>query len=194
MSITVPPLAIGPVSFSVYDATTNYYLVLVLAVVVYLALARISRSPLGKIWIAIKENEVRLGFLGYNVFRYKLAAFVVAGVLTGLSGALYAVRLRYVSADFLSLKWAVIPIVWSLLGGPGTLIGPILGVVILVVFEYYVSAIWTNYLIVVGVIIILVMRWSPKGIIGVIRSGFGQTGANIFKLRSGSENISGAGD
>jgi branched-chain amino acid transport system permease protein len=169
VSITVPGVPLGPVTLSVYDPLTNYYLVVAFAVGTYLLLRRLLQSPLGKIWRGIRENESRLAFVGYNVYWYKLAAFVVAGVLTSVSGALYAIRLRYTSTDLLSLKWSVLPIIWTVLGGPGTLVGPCLAVVLLALFEYFVSAVWSYYLIVVGILLILVLRFSRGGIMGYLR-------------------------
>jgi branched-chain amino acid transport system permease protein len=103
------------------------------------------------------------------VYGYKLAAFVLAGTLTALSGALYAVRLRYASAEFFGFEWSVLPFVWGVLGGLRTLPGPILGVVLFTVFQYYVSAWWTHYLILFGVLILVILRWLPQGVVGHLR-------------------------
>ncbi len=170
LSVTIPPLNLGLASFSIYNPLVNYYLVLVFVVATYVLLRRIVHSPFGRVLLAIRENGGRAGFLGYNVFRYKLAAFVLSALFAGLSGALYAIRLRYANADFFGFSWSIIPIVWSLIGGMGSLIGPCLGVVILSLFRYYISAIWSQYLIIVGVLIIVILRLSPKGIVGYVRS------------------------
>ena len=170
LSVTIPPIHLGVASFSVYNPLVNYYLVLVFLVATYFLLRRIVHSPFGRVLLAIRENRERAGFLGYNVFRYKLAAFVLSAVVTGLSGALYAIRLRYGSADFFGFSWSIIPIVWALIGGMGTLIGPCLGVIILSLFRYYISAFWSQYLIIVGVLIIVILRLSPKGIVGYVKS------------------------
>jgi len=141
---------------------------LAFAFAVYLVLERLVHAPLGRIWVAIRENEVQTSFLQYNVFYYKLAAFVLAGALTALSGALYAVRLRYTSAEFFAFHWCILPFVWGVLGGFGTLIGPIVGMALFTLFQFYVSAWWTHYLILFGGLIIIMLRWAPKGIIGYI--------------------------
>lgn len=170
LSVEIPPVSLGFASFSIYDPLVNFYLVLFFLIATYIILARIVSSPLGRVFISIRENQERARFLGYNVFRYKLAAFILSAVFAGLSGALYAIRLRYGNADFFSFMWSVNPIVWSLLGGMGTLIGPCIGVVIMSLFQYYVSAWWSQYLAIVGVLIIVVLRVSPKGIVGYIKS------------------------
>lgn len=164
----IPPITLGPFQLSVYDPLVNYLTVLVFAFMVYILLERVVRSPLGKVWVAIRENEPRTAFMGYNVLYYKLAAFVLAGALTALSGALYAVRLRYASAEFFAFNWSVLPFVWLLLGGIGTLIGPVLGVVLFTFFQYYISSWWTHYLILFGALIIVMLRWAPRGIMGYL--------------------------
>ncbi len=162
----IPPVILGPLELSVYDSSTNYLLTLAFAFVVYVLLERLVHSPLGRVWVAIRENEVRTSFLQYNVFYYKLAAFVLAGTLTALSGALFAVRLRYASAEFFAFHWSIMPFVWGVLGGFGTIIGPVIGMALFTLFQFYVSAWWTHYLILFGGIIIIMLRWAPKGIIG----------------------------
>ena len=164
----MPPVVLGPVKFSVYDPSTCYLILLAFAWIVYLVLEHLVHSPLGRVWIGIRENEVRTSFLRYHVFYYKLAVFVLAGALTALSGALYAVRLRYSSAEFFGFNWSVLPFVWGVLGGFGTLIGPIAGVALFTMFQFYVSAWWTHYLILFGCLIIVMLRWAPKGILGYI--------------------------
>jgi len=170
LSVQIPPVDLGFATFSVYNRLVNYYLVFFFLVITYIILKRIVNSPLGNVFISIRENQERASFLGYNVFRYKLAAFVLSALFAGLSGALYAIRLRYGNADFFGFSWSVNPIIWSLLGGMGTLVGPCIGVVILSLFQYYVSGWWSQYLVIVGVLLIVVLRVSPKGIMGYIRS------------------------
>lgn len=166
----IPPFRLGGGSFSVYDPLTNYFLILAAALGVYLVLSRIVEAPLGKVWKAIRENELRTSFLSYPTYFYKLGAFVLSGVVTALAGALYAVRMRYASAEFFSFEWSVLPFIWILLGGIGTLRGAILGVAIFTVFQYYISEWWTHYLIVFGVLILVMLRWAPKGILGLFRA------------------------
>ena len=168
LSIKLPPLHLGFTALSLYHPLINYYFVLAFLGISYLILARIVQSPLGKVFVSIRENEKRVKFLGYDVFRYKLAAFVISGMFAALSGGLYALTLRYGSADFFSFHWSIMPIVWCLIGGLGTLAGSWIGVVIMSLFQYYVSAWWTYYLILFGVIILIILRVSRKGIMGYV--------------------------
>jgi branched-chain amino acid transport system permease protein len=170
LSATLPSLQLGFVKLSLYDPLVNYFFSLFFLVVSYLVLRRIAHSPLGKIFLAIRENEKRAEYLGYHVTRYKLLAFVISGVFTALGGGLYALSLRYTTADFFSLYWSIIPIVWCLIGGLGTLIGPCLGVLLMSLFQYYVSAWWTYYMIIFGVLILFILRVSKGGIVGYVMS------------------------
>jgi len=170
LSIQLPALSLGFGKLSLYDPLVNYYFVLAFLVLSYLILDRIVKSPMGKVFISIRESEKRVQFLGYNVFRYKLIAFILSGMFSALSGGLYALTLRYGSADFFSFHWSIMPVVWCLIGGLGTLVGPWIGAVIMSLFQYYVSAWWTYYLILFGIIILLILRISRKGILGYIIS------------------------
>ena len=170
LSLQLPSLSLGPVALSLYHPMVNYYFVLIFLAVSYLILSRIARSPMGRIFVSIRENDKRVQFLGYNVHRYKLTAFIMSGVFSALSGGLYALTLRYGSADFFSFHWSIMPIVWCLIGGLGTLAGPWIGVVIMSLFQYYVSAWWTYYLILFGIMILLILRISRKGILGYVIS------------------------
>jgi len=170
LCISVPPLKLGFVDLSLYQPLTNYYFVLFFMAVTYFVLARILRAPLGKIFVAIRENPKRALFLGYNVTRYKLIAFIISGMVGALAGGLYAVTLRYCSADYMGFYWSVLPVVWCLIGGQGTLVGSWLGVALMSLFQYYVSAWFTYYLLLFGVLVLIILSVSRKGILGFIAS------------------------
>lgn len=170
LTTRIPEVTLGFMSFSVYDSRTNFLLPLAFLTATYLLLRRLVGSPMGMVWVSIRENEDRSSTLGYNTYAYKLVAFTVSAGLTALSGALYAVVLRYTSTEFFGFTWSVIPFVWVLIGGTGTLFGPLLGVIVLTVFQFYVSEWWTHYLILLGVLMLVLLRWGPKGVVGVVRS------------------------
>ncbi|MGA2465052.1 MAG: branched-chain amino acid ABC transporter permease [Thermodesulfobacteriota bacterium] len=170
LSIQLPTIDLGFTKLSLYNQMVNYYFVLIFLLASYLILSRIAQSPMGKIFVSIRENEKRVQFLGYNIFRYKLIAFILSGMFTALSGGLYALTLRYASADFFSFSWSIMPVVWCLIGGLGTFVGSWIGVVLMSIFQYYVSAWWTYYLILFGIIILLILRISRKGILGYVIS------------------------
>lgn len=186
LSFDVPPVFLGPVKLSVYDPATNFFLVLAFGLAVYLFLRRLVATPLGRVWMGIRENENRMISLGYNTYYYKLAAFVTASMLTALAGALYAIRLRYVSAEFFDFMWSVLPFIWVIVGGIGTLVGPVIGVVIFTIFQTYVSDWWTHYLILFGVLILVVLRWGPKGIMGYVNEWLNTRNTRMGGKHAGS--------
>jgi branched-chain amino acid transport system permease protein len=168
LTVSLPPLKLGFTELSLYKPLVNYYFVLFFMAASYFVLARILDAPLGKIFVAIRENPKRAHFLGYNVTRYKLIAFVISCMFSALAGALYAVTLRYSSADYMGFYWSVLPIVWCLVGGLGTLVGPWIGVALMSLFQYYVSAWFTYYLLLFGVLVLIILRVSQKGILGYV--------------------------
>lgn len=169
LTFDVPEFSMGWWTLSLYDPVTNYYFVLAFALLSYELCRRIVQSPFGKVLLGIRENEDRAFLLGYRVSRYKLMAFVIAGALSGLSGALYSMTFRYANAGLMQWSVSGSAVIWTLFGGSGTLIGPILGTGILVVFTDYVSAWWEHYKIVIGLLIILILWVAPNGVVGVIR-------------------------
>ena len=166
LTLTVPTISLGFTQLSLYKPIVNYYFVLLFLAISYFVMNRILKAPLGKILDSIKENEVRAHYLGYNVYGYKLIAFVISGVFGALGGALYALTLRYASADYFSFYWSILPIVWCLIGGLGTLVGCWIGVAIMCIFQYYVSAWFTHYLLILGILILVILRVSRKGVLG----------------------------
>src|SRR5699024_9996939 len=127
---------------------------------VYLA-RRIKRSPYGLIQRAIKSNETRLRFTGIHVFRYKLMAFVISGIYSGLAGTLYAIYQTYVPTH--SLHWTTSGeiVIMSVVGGVGTLIGPMIGAGIVLYLENVLSAITPQWHLIVGLIFMAFVIFLP---------------------------------
>ncbi|MEO0278208.1 MAG: branched-chain amino acid ABC transporter permease [candidate division WOR-3 bacterium] len=168
ISVEIPGYNLGVFYLSVYNKSVNYYLVLLVFMATYLFLDILTRSKLGKVLVAIRENEKRASFLGYNVFHYKLSSFAVSAAFSALAGGIYALSLRYASADFFSFHWSILPVVWCLIGGLGTLYGSWIGVSLMYLFQYYVSSWWHFYLLIFGVLILFILRYSKGGIVGYI--------------------------
>ncbi|HPU30817.1 MAG TPA: branched-chain amino acid ABC transporter permease [Syntrophorhabdaceae bacterium] len=174
ITVGVPAVFLGFTEVFLSNPVVNYYFVLFFLIFTYFILIRMLKAPLGKVFVSIRENDKRALFLGYNVFRYKLIAFVISGVFGALSGALYALTLRYASADYFSFYWSILPIVWCLIGGLGTLVGCWIGVVLMSTFQYYISAWFTYYLMIFGVLILIILRVSRKGMLGYLLSRGGR--------------------
>ena len=146
-----------------------YFFVLLLVGIGVFLLARVATSPFGFALRGIRESETRMQALGYDVWRYKFAAFVVAAVFAGLAGALYAYYNRFVSPDYLGVFRSAEVLLMVILGGAGTLVGPAIGAAVIVLLENVISAYTERWLIVIGIIYILVALFAPNGIIGFVR-------------------------
>jgi branched-chain amino acid transport system permease protein len=162
LNFTPPPLSLAFADFPLLDYKVNYYYVLALFAIMFFVFMRLVSSPFGKALIAIKENEERAKCLGYNVQFLKLASFTISAIYAGLGGALYAITAHYASATFYSIEVSANALAYSLVGGSGKLLGPIIGTGLLVTLTTYLSR------SIIGLIIILVITKAPKGIVGII--------------------------
>jgi branched-chain amino acid transport system permease protein len=169
-TVTLPPLQLGPWEVDLYGPYATFLLVAAVVAVSYLLLDRVVHSPVGHMWTAVRENPQRAASIGINVYRYRLVAFVISGLLTAVAGGLYALTLRYASAEFFNFTWSVLPFVWVLIGGIGTLTGALVGAAVFALFQFYVAQLWAHYLLILGLALLVLLRLSPKGIVGVWRS------------------------
>jgi branched-chain amino acid transport system permease protein len=167
VSFTPPPvLKVGGYTLSLTDATVQYYVILAIVAVCFALTALIVNSPLGLSFKAIRENDRRAALIGINVYRARLIAFVIAGALAGASGALFAFFGRYASASYMFYQVSGEAVVWAIVGGASSLLGPLFGAGVLIIFRELVSNVWEHYLIAVGAITILVVMFAPRGLAG----------------------------
>ena len=127
------------------------------------------QSPLGKVFIAIRENEDRAQLIGYNVQRYKLLAFVIAGGFSGLAGGLYSITLKYASANFLHWSVSGHAVVYTIVGGMGTLIGPVIGTGLIMSLEHYLINLFEGTELIIGIVLVIMVILAPQGIIGLLK-------------------------
>lgn len=162
-------LSFGAMHFDLTDPTVRYLAALLVFSIVLVVLAAIVRAPHGRVLVAIRENEERTRMLGYDTFANKLIAVVVSGLVCAAAGATYALLFGYVGATFASVQYSILPLLWVLLGGAATTLGPLVGTL----FMYYVVDITSGYtsawLVVVGAALILLVLFFPKGILGTVR-------------------------
>ncbi|MGE0116320.1 MAG: branched-chain amino acid ABC transporter permease [Dongiaceae bacterium] len=159
----------GGLSFDLGTPTTRYNLSLLLYAVCFLACLVIVRSAVGRVLIAVRENEERTTMLGYHSFRYKLLSLAVSGTMAGASGALYALLFAYVGSTFASIQYSIFPLLWVLLGGAGTTLGPLVGTLLMFYMVDVSSGYTSSYMLLVGAALLLLVLWFPKGIIGALR-------------------------
>jgi len=126
---------------------------------------RIVESPLGKILQAIRENEVRAEAVGYNVTRFKLLAFVIAGAFSGLAGVLYAMLFGIVPLEAISFVTSGNVVFATLIGGSGSLYGPIIGSFVFIWLSESVSLIWDRWPLLLGVAFVIVVLFFRGGVV-----------------------------
>jgi branched-chain amino acid transport system permease protein len=154
--------------FDLSNVTVLYTFVAVVFLLAFLMIYRTINSPFGEILTAIRENETRAVSLGYKVDDYKLAAFVISATLAGLAGALKAIVAQ--NASLTDVHWSMSGdvILMTLVGGLGTIFGPVVGAVIVVAMQQYLAAFGQWVTVIQGVIFVVCVLAFRRGIIGEI--------------------------
>jgi branched-chain amino acid transport system permease protein len=172
-----PEMKIGGFALANLDKLEHfYYLVFSLVLIVYLVLRRVLGSTFGRALVGIKVNEHRMQALGFPVFRYKLAGYVLSGAIGGLSGYLAAVQFGFVNPEILSWHQSGMVMMMVILGGMGTLHGAIIGAFAMVFMQELLSnqavfgAVAKHWQLALGVFIIVVALYLPQGLAGLLES------------------------
>ena len=165
-----PSIGIEPLSYTFSTRDSYYYLVLVCFLISWWLLHQIVNSPFGWTLRGIRENEQRMRALGYNTFRFKIAAFVIAGAFAGLAGMLLVQFFTHAAPE--SLYWTTSGqvLVMLIVGGTGTLVGPVLGAAVVRLFPLFVSSYTDRWESLLGLLFILFVLFAPKGIMGILRA------------------------
>ncbi|MGD8789181.1 MAG: branched-chain amino acid ABC transporter permease [Burkholderiales bacterium] len=176
-----------PLDFA--DVTHFYYLVLVFTVAVQLLLRALLGSPFGHVIAGIRVNEHRMRALGFETFRYKLVCFVIAGALAGLAGYLSAMQFGVVNPEMLGWHLSGSVLMMVILGGMGTLAGPVFGAVTLMLLEEVFQMVTRHWQLLTGAVIVLVALFLPGGLVGLARFLSGGTrgdeSSEVTEQRSG---------
>jgi ABC-type branched-subunit amino acid transport system ATPase component/ABC-type branched-subunit amino acid transport system permease subunit len=163
------PLGAGVLRVDLGDKRVYYYATAGVAAAAIWVLWRVVHSPFGRVLQGIRENEQRASFVGYDVRRYKLAAFVVSCAFAGLAGALYTFLLNFAYPESLHVTMAGEIAAMTLVGGMRSFVGPAVGAAVFVFMRDTLSS-WTeNWLVYFGVIFIAFVMFSPNGIVGVVQ-------------------------
>jgi branched-chain amino acid transport system permease protein len=150
----------------------HVYLV-ALAVAATLALWRIVRSPFGHVLRGIHENEARMQAVGYAVDRYKLVAFVMAGAIAGVAGALYAQFVGSITPEAFLWRTSGEALLMVIIGGTGTLGGALLGAAAFILLQSLVSSYTERWMLLLGVTFIVFVLFAPGGVVGALRGRIG---------------------
>lgn len=171
INFSMPPTFVfGRSVWSFTDATFQYFFILATVALCFYLMHRVTRSPLGKAFVAVRDNDIRAALIGINVYLTRLTAFVMAGFLAGVAGALFAFFGRYASATYMFYQVSGEGVVWAIVGGAGTLFGPVIGTTLFIVIREVVSTHWEHHSLIVGVMAILVVILAPKGLVGLWRA------------------------
>lgn len=161
---------------------TMYYFVLAAFVAVFVFIRRIVHSPFGQVLNAIRANEPRAISLGYKVDRYKLVAFVLSASLAGLAGSLKALVLGFVTLSDVSQGTSGEVILMTLLGGSGTFLGPVVGAILVVTLQEYLSDVvgaWVS--VIIGGIFVVCVITFRRGFVGEIQRRFAPRASELVK-------------
>jgi len=177
-----PAIGIPPYTLSLGDSYVLFYFTLIIVILVYYLCVRVVNSPFGRVLQAIRDNEERVEFLGYPVRVYKRRAFVLSGMIGGISGTLFAL-LRFVDPSVLHWFTSAEVLVMTLLGGMGTLYGPILGAIAFLFSRDLLSSYTEHWRLILGVIFVGFVIFSPQGLVGLYRNGRARLGQIWQALR-----------
>jgi branched-chain amino acid transport system permease protein len=170
LTFSRPALAIPGLFSITFTSATLHWFVLAAVTLSYLVLRRITQSPFGMVLQSIRENESRTRAIGYPVERYKIVAVMLSGLFAGLAGVLYALQNRFAAPDFVFFVVSGETIIYNVIGGIGTLLGPIVGAAFFLLLREGLSRFFTEYyLIPVGLIFIAMVIFVPQGLLGFAR-------------------------
>jgi branched-chain amino acid transport system permease protein len=164
---TQPPFTIPGIFSTRFSTVSLHWFVLAIVALSYLTLRRITQSPFGMVLQSIRENEPRTRAIGYHVERYKIVAVLLSGVFAGLSGTLYAIQHRFAAPDFVFFTVSGEVVIYNVMGGMGTLVGPVVGAAFFLLLREGLSRFWAEYyLIPLGIAFTLMVIFMPQGLLG----------------------------
>ncbi|MCF8121225.1 MAG: branched-chain amino acid ABC transporter permease [Desulfarculaceae bacterium] len=144
-----------------------YYLVLGFFVASYFVCRRVIASPFGKVLVAIRENDERVSYLGYNIRKMKIKSYMISVCLATVAGVLFGAYQDFVSPGMLHWSLSGDLILMSVLGGMGTLVGPVLGGAIIILLGDELSSLTENWMIFIGFFFVLMIIFAPSGVMGI---------------------------
>ena len=167
------PLQIGPIDLQSIEGI--FYFALFFLVLTYVGIRLFLVSKTGRVMVGLRENENRMELLGYDSRLYKLLAFVIAGGIAGLAGALYALWGSFVGPEMFGLNQAAMVVIWVIVGGRSTLLGPVVGTLIIQYLTTWLGTVGVGQVtLVLGFILILCVLLLPQGLVPGIKSLVGR--------------------
>jgi branched-chain amino acid transport system permease protein len=162
-------IGLDALDISLYERGPFFYLCLVVAILSFLLLQVLTRSPFGKTLEGIRDNERRMRALGYPSFRFRFAAFVIAGAIAGVAGSLAAMSNGYATPDLLYWTVSGFALVAVVVGGQRSLIGPVLGAFAVLFAQLGLSTYLSRWELILGALFIAFVLFVPRGLVGLAR-------------------------
>ena len=172
MGLTVPTFTLGSIIFSPLHLAPYYYVAIIILILSILVTWVIMRKPIGKSLIAIRDSEVLAPCIGISIFRSKITTFAISAFITGIAGGFYAHYTMVVSPEQFSFNLIVNAFAMIIIGGVGTLFGPVIGSFIITFLTELFRSFETYRPIIVGLIIILMLIFAPNGFVQGIKTLF----------------------
>jgi branched-chain amino acid transport system permease protein len=180
LSITRPALNLGFAMIEVDTVSSFYYLTLIIIGAAVIFCWYFTATAMGKTVLLMRENEERMRFLGYDTALSRLILFTFTGAVAGLAGAFYTLHFQFVSVSAISLDMVTAVLLMTFVGGTGTFWGPILGAFAYIILQNYLSDITDRWPLIMGVIFVLMVLFTPGGLSQMIRGAKGR----LFRARS----------
>ena len=155
--------------FDLTQDTPRFWVALTLFAVALVVKLALVQSRFGRLMLAMRENEERSRMLGLNPYTIKLQILVISGLFSGAAGAAYALLFGYLGGSFASVQYSILPMLYVLMGGAGTVLGPLLGAGLMFYLVDIASGLTSAYLMVVGAALVLLVLFAPKGVLGTLR-------------------------
>lgn len=171
LGIDRPDIVLGGLEISMAGTLPLYVFTFATVTITLVLAIRIVESPYGQVLKAIRENEERAQFLGYNTFWYKLLSFTIAGAYGALAGALYAMFTGFAFLELLFWETSGDLLMMVLIGGLGSIYGAIIGDFLFIMLRDYLSALIPEWPLILGAVFVLIILFSPEGVVGILRRG-----------------------
>jgi branched-chain amino acid transport system permease protein len=160
--LSLPTLGIAGFAL---NTTSFYYLVLLVSLICFYLLFRIVNSPFGRALVGIREGEDRMRSLGYNTWLYKYLAFVISGAFSGIAGVLFGYYNYLISPTHLGVGTSFLPMCMAIIGGVGTLLGPVIGAAVIIFVELYASIMTPErWPLILGGLFVVAIMFAREGI------------------------------
>jgi branched-chain amino acid transport system permease protein len=173
IGIPVPTIRVLPgLDIPLANNVVFYYVVLLALVAAYLGVRRLLDTAFGSVLRAIRDNSDRVPYLGYNPFWYKFYAYLLAAQVAALGGLFYPMLRGFVAPNLFGFDISTQSVVMTLVGGVGTLIGPLVGGIVITFLESVIASHTERHLMLLGAIFVVFVLFLPDGLVGLVRRAF----------------------